>query len=47
MIPDSRQVLYTTTAYEYHGMFLQLVAFAGDVGGDFDAIGQAYARDLA
>jgi hypothetical protein len=47
VIPDPWQVFYTTTAYEYHGMFLQLMAFTGDVSRDFDAVGQAYTRDLA
>jgi len=38
VIPDPWQVLYTTAAYKYHGMFLQLMAFTWDVGRDFDAL---------
>src|SRR5271168_1268215 len=42
-----RQILHTAAADEHDRVLLQVVADAGNVGGDFHAIGQADTRDLA
>ena len=36
------KVAHTAAADEHNGVLLQVVADAGDVGGDFDPIGQTY-----
>ena len=40
------EVLHTTAADEHDGVFLQVVAFSGDIGVDLLAIGQSYTRHL-
>ena len=40
-------VLHTSTAEEYHRVFLEVVRLARDVGGDFHTVREAYASDLA
>src|SRR5262245_15021110 len=47
VISDTRQVLHTAAADEHQRVLLQVVADAGDIGGDFDAVGQADAGHLA
>src|SRR5262249_28822526 len=47
VIADARQVADTAAAHQHDRVLLQVVAFAGDVGGDFLAIGQADAGHLA
>lgn len=47
MVTNSRQVLYSTTPDKNHGMFLQIMAFATNVGGNLKAIGQANAGNFA
>ena len=42
-----REVLHPAATHEHDGVLLQVVADAGDVGGDLDARGQLDARDLA
>lgn len=44
VITNTRKVLYTTAAYENDGVFLQVVAFTGNVGVDFLAVGEADTR---
>ena len=46
MVTDAGKVFHTAAADDYHGVLLQVVAFAGDVGRHFDAVGQAHAGDL-
>ena len=40
------KVLHTAAAHHYDGVLLQVVAFAGDVGVHFLAVGQAHTCDL-
>src|SRR5699024_564933 len=47
LVAHTGQVLHTTTAHEHDGVLLQVVAHAGDVGGDLDAVGELHTRDLA
>src|SRR5512143_2661283 len=47
MIADTGQVLDAAAANHDHRGLLELVAFAGAVGCDLDAVRQANARDLA
>src|SRR6202790_2999636 len=47
VITHTRQVLYAAAANEHHRVLLQIVAFAADVAGDFVAVGEAHAADLA
>src|SRR5690606_7605468 len=47
VITHTRQVLHPATANQDHGVFLQVVAFAPDVGGHFVAAGQAHTAHLA
>src|SRR5882724_587739 len=46
VVAHSGQILHTATADEHDGVLLQVVADAGNVGGDFHTIGQANAGDL-
>ncbi|SBW05269.1 conserved hypothetical protein [uncultured Desulfovibrio sp.] len=46
VVTDTGQVFYTTAADDDHGVFLKVVAFAGDVGRNFDTVGQAHTGDL-
>src|ERR1700758_954617 len=47
VITHSRQVLDAAAADQHHRVLLQVVAFAADVAGDFVAVGEADAADLA
>src|SRR5690606_2714691 len=40
VIPDARKVLHTTSAHEHNAVLLQAMAFARNVGGDFQTIRQ-------
>src|ERR1043165_8951102 len=46
VVADARKVLHAATADQDHGVFLQVVAFAGDVAHSFDAGGQTDLGDL-
>ena len=46
VVTDTGKVLDTAAADQYYGVFLQVVADAGDVCGHFIAIGQANTGDL-
>src|SRR5574343_368190 len=46
VVTHTGQVLDTTAADQHHAVFLQVVAFAADVGNDFEAVGQAHLGDL-
>src|SRR6185369_7374147 len=47
VIANAREILHTTAANEHDRVLLEVVALAGNVGGDFEAVGQAHTRDLA
>src|SRR5690606_349166 len=47
LVAHTRQVLHTTATHQHHGVLLQVVALARDVGGDLDLGGQLHACDLA
>src|SRR3954470_6083501 len=47
LVADARQVLHTTATHEHDRVLLEVVALAGDVGGDLHAAGEAHAGDLA
>ena len=47
VIAHTRQIFYFTAAHQHYGVFLEIVAFAGDVGDDFLTIGQADLGDFA
>src|SRR5277367_4857750 len=47
VIADAGQVLDPATANHHHRMFLEIVALAGDIADDLEAVGQANLRDLA
>src|SRR5919112_2135962 len=47
LVAHAGEVLHATAAHEHHGVLLQVVADAGDVGGHLDATGEADASDLA
>src|SRR5512141_847986 len=47
VIPDTRQVFNTAAAHKHNGVLLQLMTLTRDIGRHLDAVGQAYARDLA
>src|SRR5574343_1259588 len=46
VVTHTRQVLHTTAANQHHAVFLQVVAFAADVGNDFETVGQAHLGNL-
>src|SRR5579872_25857 len=46
MVAHARQVLHPPAADQHDGVFLQVVAFAGDVAHRLDARGQAHLGDL-
>ena len=46
VVAYAREVLDASTADEYDGVLLEVVAFAGDVGVDFLAVGEADAGDF-
>src|SRR5882757_5364029 len=41
VISNAGKIFHTTTANEHDRVFLQIVSFAGNVGDDFLAVGQA------
>src|SRR5437867_8805250 len=47
LVPDAGEVLHAAPAYQHDRVLLEVVADAGDVGGDLDARGQTDASDLA
>src|SRR3954454_6974126 len=47
LVAHTRQILDAATAHEHDGVLLQVVALAGDVGGDLDRAGDPHAGDLA
>src|SRR3954470_17794182 len=47
LVAHAGEVLHPATAHEHHGVLLQVVADARDVGGHLDATGEADAGDLA
>ena len=47
LVAHARQVLDAAAADEHDGVLLQVVALAGDVGGDLHLVGQPHAADLA
>src|SRR4051794_14719459 len=47
LVADARQVLHAAAAYEHHRVLLEVVALAGDVGGDLHPVGEPDAGDLA
>src|SRR4029079_570721 len=47
LVADARQVLDATTPDQDHGVLLQVVALARDVGGDLHPVGEADTGDLA
>lgn len=47
VISNARQVLYPAAADHDNRVFLQIVAFAGDVSGDLHTISQPHPRDFA
>src|SRR4029078_4163054 len=44
---NARKILHTTAANEHDRVLLEVVAFAGDVGGDFEAVGETDTGNLA
>ena len=47
VVAHAGQVLHAAAAHEHDAVLLQVVALAGDVGRDLDAVGQPHAGDLA
>src|SRR5664280_229224 len=47
LVPDTGEVLHTTTADQDDRVLLEVVTLAGDVGRDLEAAGQPHAGDLA
>src|SRR5579862_4914963 len=47
VVANTGQVLDTTAANQHDAVFLEVVAFAADVGNDFETVGQAHLGDLA
>lgn len=47
VIAHARQVLHTSTAYQDHRVFLQVVAFSGDVSCYFHPIGEPHTSNFA
>jgi len=39
VVPHTRQIFHTSTSDQHNGVFLQIVAFARDIGGDLKSIG--------
>ena len=46
VIAHARQILHAAAADQHDGVFLQIVADAGNVSGHFDPVGQPHARHL-
>src|SRR3569833_2753179 len=47
VIEHARKVLHAAAADQHHRVLLQVMAFAGNVGQRFEAVGQAHLGDLA
>ena len=47
VIANARQVFHAAAADKHYGVFLQVVADAGNVGGNFKPVRKPYARNLA
>jgi hypothetical protein len=47
VISNARKVLNSTTSDKNNGVLLQVVAFARNVGGDFDTVGQSNTSSLS
>src|SRR4051812_44336774 len=47
VIADAGQVLHAAAADHDHGMLLKVMAFAGDVTDDLEAVGEAHLGNLA
>jgi len=47
VITNTGKILHTSTTDEYDRVFLKIVAFAGNVGDDFLAVGETYLGDFA
>src|SRR5680860_158290 len=47
LVADARQILDPAAADQHHRVLLQVVALAGDVGGDLHPVGEANTGDLA
>src|SRR6478736_2874611 len=47
VVAHARQILHAAPADEHHRVLLQVVALTADVAGDFVAVGEAHAGDLA
>jgi hypothetical protein len=47
MVTNARQVADTAATDENHGVFLQVVVYTGDIGGNFAAVTEAYTGDLS
>ena len=47
VIANTGEVLNTTAAHENDGVFLQVVAFSGDIGVDFLTVCEAYTSNFA
>jgi len=47
MVSDSGQVLHPASSYDNNGVFLQIVAFARDISGNFHAVGQSDPGDFS
>ena len=46
VVTDTGKVFYTAAANHDDGVFLKVVAFTGDVRGDFEAVGETHTGDL-
>ena len=46
VVANAGKILHTAAANEHDRVLLEVVSFAGDVGGDFEAVGQANTRRL-
>src|SRR6476660_72466 len=46
LVADTGEVLHTTTTNEHNGVLLEVVAYTGDVGGDFNATVKAHTCNL-
>jgi len=46
VVTDTGKVLNTTATDQHHGVLLEVVADTGDIGRNFEAIGQTHTGDL-
>jgi hypothetical protein len=47
MVANAGEIFYTTSSDQYHGMLLQVMSNAGNIGRHFDSVREPDARDLA